>query len=238
MKMRLLPQIDLVRAMPLSRMEKRALLQKVKFFRPTLSYRAVRAVTPDLFNVRPGCLEPTTSCWSEIANAISSRCLHEAERMQNLAVGKQVFEDSTQRRLTGFQHQLFPLKIGISGGVVLWSDFYVVVDGVPVFPFIDPRRSNGLGPIARNVAFSLMHQRIRADGGDFASAEFAIYKFPSEGSESRRLSIYSSDGAEMYSYDDLEQMIQEVYEVWEEVLSDREAEKRRAAGGRVGSLGI
>jgi hypothetical protein len=236
MKMRLLPQIDLVRAMPLDRIERKKSLEQISFFRPPLTYNPMRASAGDLMNMQPGIFSAVPATWKQIAHDVTNRSKHAQERDQNLIVAKLVHDDTAKRDITSFHQEFFPLKIGISSGVMLWNNFYFIDQEVPVFPFFDPRRTRGLNTQARNIVFSLMHQRIRVEGSDFESAEFAIYRFPVNDGDDRYLRIYTSEKAEFYPYDQLEQMIVEVYAQWEEVLAEREHEKRKSADGKRGAL--
>jgi hypothetical protein len=147
-----------------------------------------------------------------------------------------LFDDTNLKGRTSFHQEFFHLKIGMNAGVTLWNNLYYVENSTPIFPFVDPRRNQGLNSKARDVAFSLMHQRIRVDGSDFENAQFAIYQFPYDDNEKRHLKVHTSEKASLYSYEQLEQMIVEVYQLWEEVLVEREHEKRKSAGGSRGSL--
>lgn len=231
-----LPQIDLVRVMPLDRIEKKKALERIKFFRPTLTYAPVRASNGDLMNMQPGMFEAVPASWDQVQFDITKKSKHEDEKNTNLVVAKLLFDDTKLKNRTSFHQEFFPLKIGMNAGVTLWNNLYYIENSTPIFPFIDPRRNQGLNSNARDVAFSLMHQRIRVDGSDFENAQFAIYQFPHFGKDERHLKLHTSEKAQLYSYEQLEQMIVEVYQLWEEVLAEREHEKRKTAGGSRGSL--
>lgn len=51
MKMRRLPEIDLARIAPLATDQKRRALERFKLGHPTLTYKPVRALFADIFNV-------------------------------------------------------------------------------------------------------------------------------------------------------------------------------------------
>jgi hypothetical protein len=75
---------------------------------------------------------------------------------------------------------------------------------------------------------------------DLADAELAIFAFPVEGDlsrmERRRLRTYFAGDKPLFSYKELDQMVAETYRIWEQVLTERRDEARRAGGGRRGSL--
>jgi hypothetical protein len=81
----------------------------------------------------------------------------------------------------------------------------------------------------------MMHERIRAADEDFAEVRLTIAQFgdPSEGCRAVRL--HTDEGIELYTREELEQMVASTYEMWRQVIEDRERSTRGRATG-TGSL--
>lgn len=236
MKMRLLPPIDLARIMPKDVQEKRVQLRQVRFGSPLISYNPIRSCIADILNVQPGVFEARQAPWKEISKRIASQSRHKSEFDKNIEIAKILHNYSKQQQLISYAQEFFPLKIGISTGVTFWWDLYYIEHDTPVVPFFDPRLTRGLDKDARNVVFSFMHERVRAPGTDLENAQLTIFKFPRNADDERALKIFSAEDAELYSQEQLEQMIIETYEIWEEVLRERELRVRKTAGQKKGSL--
>jgi hypothetical protein len=57
-----------------------------------------------------------------------------------------------------------------------------------------------------------------------------------DGVKRRRLCIYSADEDALFNYEQLDRMVVETYETWQQVLAERQDEARRASGGKKGDL--
>jgi hypothetical protein len=119
--------------------------------------------------------------------------------------------------------------IGLSEKVVYWSQVVVAIDGRPVVPFFDPRRTKKLTSEARRFVFSVMHERIRVDP-DFANVRLAIIQFHNSDEGARAAIPYFDDDLELLGFEALDSMVRETYEIWHEVLMDREDENRGKTG--------
>jgi hypothetical protein len=79
-----------------------------------------------------------------------------------------------------------------------------------------------------------MHERIRAADPDFADVGFAIFQFSTPPKGARTPIVAFDHSYELFSFDDLEEMVRETYELWGEISEDKAADLRRrkkAAGG-------
>ena len=112
----------------------------------------------------------------------------------------------------------------------------MIMDGVPVIPFIDPRRSYGLTYAAKRFVFSMMHERIRASDPDFDNVGLGVIQFSFSEDGSRHAYMHQDKEIKLYRYDELEQMIREAYELWWQILAEREAANRRRSGASGGTL--
>jgi hypothetical protein len=64
--------------------------------------------------------------------------------------------------------------------------------------------------------------------GDFWDAQFEIVQFPADSARKRTVRTFEMNERDLLDIDELNTKIQETYEIWIEILSDRE--KKRRAG--------
>jgi hypothetical protein len=84
----------------------------------------------------------------------------------------------------------------------------------------------------RRFVFSVMHERIRAADPDFANVTLAIVQFSLSTKGPREPAIFTDQGVELFTFDELDQMVRETYQLWMEVYEERAADvRRRGAGG-------
>lgn len=104
---------------------------------------------------------------------------------------------------------------------------------LPGIPFLDPRRVKRLTVQGRRFVFSVMHERIRAADPDFADVSLAVVQFALSAKGPREPAIFLDQGVELFTFDELDRMVRETYELWVEVCEERTAATRRrgAAGG-------
>ncbi|WP_232831419.1 hypothetical protein [Pseudogemmobacter bohemicus] len=97
--------------------------------------------------------------------------------------------------------------------------------------FIEPRRNRGLNAGGRRFAFSMMHERIRTADEDFAEVRLTIAQFGDPSDDRRAVRLHTDEGLELYSREELEQMVASTYEMWREVLEERERKARDRTTG-------
>jgi hypothetical protein len=78
-----------------------------------------------------------------------------------------------------------------------------------------------------------MHERIRAADPDFAEVGFAIFQFERSEKGLGAPIVFSDAAVERFSFDDLDDMVRETYDLWREICEDRAADvrRKRSAGG-------
>jgi len=236
-KIRPLPDIDLARIAPQPNDVKRRSLQQIRFGRPTFSYRPVRSLLQDIFNIQPGLfgpVEPTE--WAIIAERLKQNSANSDELAANEAVARSLYDYAIENELSGRQDEFLPMAMGAGIRVRFWEPVVLALCDRPSVPFLEPRRSRGLGREGRRFAFSMMHERIRTGDPDYANVCFAIFQFGSDSEGKRPLVMHLDHGIELYSLYELEQMVAETYEIWREVCDDRSTEMRKKAAGATGSL--
>lgn len=231
--MRPLPEIDLARIAPLSRDEKRRALQQVQLGHPPYSYAPVRATISDVLNVQSDLIGPMPATpWDKIQKTIQKRSRTDAEEQANLRVAEGLFNFVQAREIVGRRLDIFPLQLGIGTKVVFWQPIVLTLNDRAIIPFLDPRRAKGLTANGRRFVFSVMHERIRAADPDYADVTLAVVQFTRTEEGSRTPVIFTDETIKLFTFDELDQMVQETYELWTEILEERTAEtRRRSAGG-------
>lgn len=237
MTTRPLPNIDLARIAPQPYDMKRKSLEQMRGGRPPFSYKPVRSCFDDIFNIQPdldfGSAEATH--WSLVEEELTKRCRSEIELIHNKRVARGLHDFATSGRVMGRKHDFFPLAMGVGRKVTFWLPMVLAIDDQPHAIFVEPRRSRGLTAEGRRFAFSMMHERIRAADEDFADVCLAIVRFADPDGDRRDAQLFTDEGVDLYSLDELELMVASTYDMWSEVLEERDAETRRRGTG-TGSL--
>ena len=136
-----------------------------------------------------------------------------------------MYDFNDERKLAAVERDFGAVPLGFGAKLKLWHDFYLIRDEVPVITYVDPRIKNGLTALGRQFVFSMMYHNLRL--GDFSEARFEIFRFPKAGnSDDRFVRIYEFDEAEILDFGDLNAAVDETYQLWMEVLAEREAEAR------------
>jgi len=228
-----LPDIDLARIAPQNDDMKRKSLEQMKGGFSKFSYRPVRSCYSDIFNLQPeldfGAAEPTP--WPVIEAELKKRSKSDEEFTYNRRVALGLHDFATSGRVIGRKHEFFPLSMGMGRKVTLWLPMILAIDEQPSALFIEPRRTRGLTGEGRRFAFAMMHERIRAADEDFAEVKLTIAQFGELSEDRRAVRLYTDEGVELYSRDELQTMVGSTYEMWREVLEEREREARGRAMG-------
>jgi hypothetical protein len=232
-KIRPLPEIDLARIAPLPIEQKRRALEQLRLGRPPYSYAPVRQCLSDLLNVQAGLVGslPRTP-WHKITETIARRAKSDAEQLANLRVAKGLFDYADEHAIAGRRHDILSLSLGLGTKVVFWHPVVLTVEKRPLVPFFDPRRAKSLTFEGRRFVFSVMHEHIRSADPDFAEVALGVVQFSLSEKGPRIPIITMDDGVRLFSFDDLDQMVRETYELWTEICEDRAADVRRRAGGK------
>lgn len=238
MTIRLLPDIDLARIAPQRDEMKRKSLEQMKGGFSTFSYKPVRGCFSDIFNIQPdldlGAAERTP--WAVIEAELRKRSRSDEEFTYNRRVALGLHDFASSGRVYGRRQEFFPLSMGMGQKVTLWLPMILAIDEQASALFIDPRRNRRLNAEGRRFAFSMMHERIRAADEDFADVRLSIVQFGDPSDDRRAVTLHTLDERiELHSRDELEQMVASTYEMWREVLEEREGKARGRATG-TGSL--
>jgi hypothetical protein len=228
-----LPDIDLARIAPQRDDMKRKSLEQMKGGFSTFSYKPVRSCFSDLFNIQPeldlGVAEPTP--WAVTEAELKKRSKSDEEFTYNRRVALGLRDFATSGRVFGRKHEFFPLSMGLGRKVTFWLPMILAIDEQASALFIEPRRTRGLTAEGRRFAFSMMHERIRAADEDFADVRLTIVQFGDPSNDRRAVRLHTDEGVELYTREELELMVASTYEMWREVLEEREAEARKRSTG-------
>ncbi|MGV6872365.1 type VI toxin-antitoxin system SocB family DNA replication inhibitor toxin [Pseudochelatococcus sp. B33] len=234
MKIRRLPEIDLARIAPLPTDLKRRALERFKLGHPLITYKHVRALFADIFNVQPDLFAAADlTPWSVLEHLIQTRVRSDEERKANLLVAKGLHIFAQTNSLFSRSHGFPPLSLSVGEKVAYWLPMVTAIDGLPTILFIDPRRGKRLTAEARRFVFSMMHEHIRVANPDFSDARLGIIQFGDAVEDQRPVELWTDEGIDLYGFDQLDTMVRETYDIWHEVSEEREADvrRRRAAGG-------
>ena len=97
-------------------------------------------------------------------------------------------------------------------------------------PFINPRRKP-LSVLGRRFVFSMMHEQIRVPNPDYAEIGLCICHFATAANNERSAALSFDRGVELFSFDQMQDMLDETYAIWAEVREGRIAETRRRGNG-------
>ena len=239
MKIRPLPDLDLARIGPLPSDQKRTALKQMKLGHPPYSYQPMRRAMLDILNVEAGPLGVVPRApWEQVGDRITKASKTTEEAEANLAVAMALYGYATAENIAGRRHDFFPLAIGVSEKVSFWLPAVIAVHGKPLVPFIDPRKTKKLTSDGRRFAFSVMHERIRVADPDFAEIELGILQFGVDGEDrkTRTPRLFTAQDVTLFDFHAIDDMVRETYQMWREVLEEREAEARRRGTGTSGPL--
>ncbi|SHG33183.1 hypothetical protein SAMN02745157_4038 [Kaistia soli DSM 19436] len=238
MKKRPIPETDLARITVLPWDRQRSELEHLKVSFSPYSYGSVRGVSGDILNISTIMLGATARpAWQIIAREIERNCRRgEDEIAANLAVGRALYQFSEKHSVHGRREEFFPLTVGVFAKLRYWSQAVVSIDGRPSVVHIDPRKSSALDARSRRFVFSVMHQRIRLADPDFTEVTLGIMQVPKRADGSRQAELHVNTDVELYDFEALDQMITTTYEIWWDILAEREAKRRGDGSGEAGPL--
>ncbi|HJW80237.1 MAG: hypothetical protein ACJ8DU_02170 [Microvirga sp.] len=231
----LLPETDLARIALLPTDEKVVALRKFRSGRPRHSWAPFRGTLKGIFNTRKALLDVPSCVLADVEAAIMRACRANPDWLEpNLELGRLLFQHTIKSGFDAIEQGFAAVPIGFGASVKFWHDFFQVQNDRPVIPFVDPRRGQGLTRLAKKFVFSAMYHHIGT--GDFVDATFQIYQFPllQKGASERFVVIHHFSISDVVDLDSLNAGVQETYELWFELLYEREQEarkKKRAVGG-------
>jgi hypothetical protein len=233
MKIRRLSEIDLARIGPLNREEKLHRLRMLKAGRPPHTYNPLRASLGDILNLQPEMFGSggEYTPWPQIAADIEKRATSESEARFNLAVAEALYEFGVEQRARSYSKPIAPWAVGYGQSVKYWWNLYTIIKRHPCFIFVDPRISSPLTHVARKFVLSMMNERIRVPDPDFADSRLLVVQFSKADEGKRVIRLIEPVDSGLFSFDELNEMIDETYRLWIEVLAERVDEVRKKPTG-------
>lgn len=230
MKKNRLPDTDLANFAALEPRARRQQLEKFKLGWSPFSYDIFRRYLPDLLRLSSGAFLLDAVELDALVERIRRDCkvtANDIEAISNVAVARGARALAEQLGIAGrTEPNLAPRLIG-GQYIGCWSRFVLNIDSSPVIPFFDPRRSSKkLTTRGKQVAFSIMHQSIRALDDDYANSRLAIVQFDDAKTGARTAGITYDDEFELFSYNDLDEMISATYRVWNDICEGRDEDSR------------
>jgi hypothetical protein len=215
-------EIDLARIAPLSRDEKFHHLWKLRAGRPPHTYNPLRSCVGDVLNLQPELFPGGEyTPWRQIEAEIARTSHSDSELKFNLAVAEPLYKFGLENEVLSYSKPTLPWAVGYGQSVSYWWNLYTVIGREACFIFIDPRLSAPLTALGKRFAFSLIHERLRVTDPDFANAKLLIAQFAKGQEGKRTLRLSEADDAVLYGFDALNEMIEETYKCWVEVLTER-----------------
>lgn len=225
MKIRPLPATDIPRFATLSPIERRIALDKHGLFFPDTTLEPFRSTLYDICNVQSGFFESPQTDFKHIEAEIRRRCRKRPGSLDNcLKVARALWEFCQTHDVRSIERVVTPVPVGFGFSVRYWHDFYMIIDGEAVFPFFDPRLSNGLNSRAEAFVHSFMREYLLT--GDYADARVATIRFGRAG-EDRRAKIKYADERSAYTRQDLTALIEATYSDWIAICKSRPEPRKR-----------
>jgi hypothetical protein len=231
-KIPLLPDTDVARIAPLSADQKEGELELFRITFPPYGYQPFRKTLGDTLNAQQGFLPPQPRIPFKLVEAsIRAECRKVEEIEPNLQVAEGLYNHAASNGIEARTHDMRPLILG--GGIKLtfWHSLILIENGSVTVPFFDPRRSTSkLTPVARRFVYSAMHERLRVLDPDFADVNLRVYQFTTPDHGPRTPKPYPQQ-ASLFSFEELDHMVRETYEIWTEVFTRRTERQRKRTGG-------
>ena len=86
--------------------------------------------------------------------------------------------------------------------------------------------------LSRSPPFGPLWGGVRAADPDFAEVALGVVQFSLSERGPRVPILYREEGVTLFSFDELDLMVRDTYEMWREIVEERTAETRRRAGGK------
>ncbi len=233
MKIPRISEIDLARISVLQFDEKKRALRTLRFGRPPHTYNPMRKSLPDILNLQPELFVDGSqrTSFEQIESDIRSRSKSTDEAEFNLKVAECLYDFCESNDVRSYSKPTLPWSVGFGQVVKYWWSLYAVFEERAVFIFPDPRLTKPLTRLATNFVHSMMHERLRAGEPDFSDARLCVAKFDRGDKGNRVLRLVDANETQLFETKALNQMIDETYRLWIEVLNERTEEQQQRPTG-------
>lgn len=224
-----LPNVEVARLAALSKKERDEGLVELLTTKLPLLYRPVRLTYADILALRgkfefgePGQRAP----WSEIDAKIARKSRNPKEYVANRRVAKGLHRLATDRNVHGKMVEIEPYFHGIGQPIEYWSSMIIELKGYLVFPFFEPRINNGLMSLGCRVALSVMDECLKNSYANYHNVRSAVVQFEKTRFEARRPYFTFADEVRLFSADQIDDMVEELYREWAEIWETAVIEHR------------
>lgn len=229
--MRRIPETELARISGRSEDEQRKLLKRLKSFKPPHTLNPFRRSIKDIMNVNYELLGASDRTpWNVIEDRINASKETEVGKERNLSLARALRDFVLEFDVSSFDKPTLRWPVGFGNTVEYWEPFYSVWNNQASFVYFDPRQSNPLNEYAMRFAFSMMHERLRVDDLDFSDVELTIFRFGVGDQGNRFVRQFNAKSFDLYTRDQLNEMITLTYRLWVEELTIRSNEAQKATG--------
>ena len=121
------------------------------------------------------------------------------------------------------------ISLNTMGIVNFVLPFVSLINGRPTFICLDYRRAGGYSSVGRKFAISMMHRQTRMVFPQFAAADLRVLQFVQRKNSDRRIVETSVDGLALFPTEQLDEMIAETFDVWQELHRESEGVKYKSA---------
>jgi hypothetical protein len=227
-----LSQAELANVAPLSEIEQWIALRRIRKGKGYKSYwDGIHLNELEIFNASVPLFDVSGAPDEQIRRMVEQVCATKQERQANdevyLGLRKFVVENDIKGRQYNFGR--LPLRVG--GTVSYWSNVLIDFEGRRYVPLVDPRKTETklTSPLGIKFAMSMQDTHIRAaDPTQFGKVGLLIIQFEDTVVDGVRKAIpIFEDGSKLWSFSEIQNMVERTYQIWEAVLKERA--KRRAA---------
>jgi hypothetical protein len=204
------------------------------------SYDPVRASTADILNAKVPLIERMEPVsWPKLSQQITAASNRGAvQAIANCMVGKVLFDQAQALSWRAAKFDMARMPIGFGEAVKYWSDVVLDDGNGLIVPFFDHRREHGVSNAEiRRIVFSMQNVWVRDRYPDLAEARLAVVRFPSDG-DGRSIAIEEHVETELLSYDELNELVRNVYRTWAKVSDERVEAERRTGTGKANPFGF
>lgn len=204
------------------------------------SYDPVRISTADILNAKVPLLDRMIEApWAKLARQITAASNRGPKQAAaNCLVGKVLFDQSRALGWRAAKFDMARMPIGFGEAVRYWSDVVVDDGDGLIVPFFDHRREHGVANVdIRRIVFSMQNVWVRDRYPDLSDARLAVVRFPSDG-EDRTIQVDVHVESDLLSYDELNELVRNVYRTWAQVTEERAETERRTGTGKGNPFGF
>ena len=195
-------------------------------------YAPVRKMYGDIFNVGSVLFGPgVPATLSAIEQILLKKCGSDSMRKHNLAVARSLYGYCIHENIHGIAYNFGYMYMGrAAGDVCYWLPMILTIRGRATVVFIDPRRPESrLALDSRRFVLSMMHEHIRKPNPDFANVQLAVIQFGDGSGVAGAPILHTDKGVTLYSYNELQDMVDVTYKLWDQLHAERRTAGLQAA---------